>query len=1086
MKRPLAVFFLSFCLYLLPSSASAGKLEASFAAAQKAYQENRLDDAARGFGEVAAMLVKNKQVPQARLMLGNVAAIRIRQEKYDEAIAVYAQALKLPGKIAPEFQHKAWANLAVCHHHRGEFALKADCLERLIKASPKQGGTLYDAYAQLGDAYKALEVYSRAASAYAKAVELLPRDADMETRRRLLTAWGLCAGNLGDFAQAQKLLTEVLNSGGEDPLTTAESSSNLGILKWEQGEYPEAAKLLTASLDVEKNAGLRRNEGVDSNNYGLVLKSAGRHEEAKNYFSTSIAIAREVGNVRDEAIAVSNMALVARITGDHAAARRDYATALDLYEKAGFREGRASTLLGLGKIYEVADHDYARALDCYRQANAIYEELEMPRGIAESLNQMGRALRKAAAPKRATRDLVFDDEDITLPSLEPAAARQEAVEAYTRALFIAQRLGARELIWSAHQGLGFALSEEGKTAEALAEYEKAIALVTSMRGSQADVELLGEYMKDKGDLFTEAMELCAALHKETGKQEYMVRAMELDEILRNEIIKAHTQLVRLDYADADKKKLYEDILNISAQRDKAASHAPLASEQSKEMTDEERSQAKLRADEAKAVKTRVTTLEKTFNELLAEWKKRYPEDTALFDSSAKIDTKAVQASLEPDELVLNYISLPDTLVIVSIAKEFVRIYAEPVTKKTLDEKIKKDFLTDIIEGYGHKKRKNLTEKEFMIESTKFFSEMYNLLLEPVKNDVNQKQKLIFVTSGFLSQFPFSALVKDDSDLINPIYLVENKDIIFSRLSFFTGNRENNIIIQNASLFAVGNPRNKKYTSFEPLLGAEDEVKNIVSIFNIQDLKNIKYQYDASETWAKNAIKQNNFDILYFATHGMPFSDTYSNNSGNFEKKIRNTAEKNNKDNNWIQSQLMSKKYYDENLPEMSILNGYLYMAESDNDDGFFTIKEIMEIPSQSISKTKLVVLSACNTGVSFAPKAFKNTKIIDIFSSESVEKELRDAGWVPGIDQVSFVDTFMRRGVKYTYGTIWFADDNANSYILPKFINGLKNESIPLAYNSAIRNYIEEVKNGNPLLGKDYTEIPQHPYYWAVGAIFGH
>ena len=95
MKFLHVVFFLLFCLYLFPSVVYAGKLENSFAAAQKAYQENRLDEAAEGFGEVAAMLVKNKQIPQARLVLGNVATIRIRQEKYREALDTYAQALKL-------------------------------------------------------------------------------------------------------------------------------------------------------------------------------------------------------------------------------------------------------------------------------------------------------------------------------------------------------------------------------------------------------------------------------------------------------------------------------------------------------------------------------------------------------------------------------------------------------------------------------------------------------------------------------------------------------------------------------------------------------------------------------------------------------------------------------------------------------------------------------------------------------------------------------------------------------------------------------------------------------------------------------
>ena len=57
------------------------------------------------------------------------------------------------------------------------------------------------------------------------------------------------------------------------------------------------------------------------------------------------------------------------------------------------------------------DLDFAAALARYKEALAIYEKLEMPRGRAEALNQIGRVLRKAAVPQRTTRDLVFEEEE---------------------------------------------------------------------------------------------------------------------------------------------------------------------------------------------------------------------------------------------------------------------------------------------------------------------------------------------------------------------------------------------------------------------------------------------------------------------------------------------------------------------------------------------------------------------------------------------------------------------------------------------------------------------------------------------------
>lgn len=1077
--KKFSALLLVICVCFIPLKAYCGPLEDSFAAAQKAYKENKLDIAVQEFAKVVNILIKNKQYPQARLILGNIAVIKIKQEKYAEAVSEYQKALKLPGKIVDDFQVKAWQNMAVCHHHLNEFALKADNLEKLIKkAEVKKDSNLYDLYAQLGDAYKNLEIYSKAAAAYERAAKLLPAE-KTDVLNKIYTGWALCAGNLGDFKKAETLLTAVISSEKAEPITKAESSSNLGILKWEQGNYGDAVKLLSQSLEIEKASMLRRNEGVDSNNYGLVLKSVGKHDKALEYFNTAINIAREQGNIRDEAIALSNIALVSRILGDFVKAKQDYLKALELYKQIEFKEGQASTLMGLGKIYEVSENNFNLALDHYRQANAIYEELQMPRGIAESLNQMGRVLRKAAAPQRATRDLVFDDEEITLPVVEPAAALQESVASYGKALEIAKQLGTKELIWSAYQGLGFALNEEGKKAEALDHYEKAISLVITMRGSKAEAELLGEYIKDKKELFTEAMEICTALFKETGKSEYMVRAMELDEILRNEIIKANTQVADLNYAEKDKQALYSSLLSVSAQKDKVNANASMPFPASS-ATPEQKQKAELQKQESEQSQKQAKILEAKYNELLTEWKKRYPADVALFDSNAKIDTKAVQAVLADNELVLNYISLPDSLVIVSIAKEFVRIYMEPVSAKEIDKKIKTDFLYNIIEKDGRSLSRGLdatAEQATISRVMPLLQEMYGILIKPVEKDIANKDRLIIVSSGFLASFPFAALTADISDPLQAEFLIEKKEIVYSRLSFFSHKQHTQDILSDITLLAAGNPRNTKVDILADLEGAENEVKTVSAmngmIFQPND---VKYREEATETWFKNSLRDNKYKLLYFATHGMPFSDTYAN----FKQYDKAKDGSKGKERFRPSIEFMRKS-----LIGISPLNGYLYMAVSDEDDGLLTVKEITEMPDSYFSDAQLVVLSACNTGVTFIPKALKNDEMINEFNSETIQKEMVKLGWTPGVDQISFVDTFMRKGIKYSYGTLWFADDAASSYLLKSLGSRLVGSTVSSAYTECIREYLKLAKQGEPVLGEGYTTVAQHPYFWACGAIFG-
>lgn len=1048
------------------ASAYAGSLEKYFAQAQKAYKENRLEEAASSFDKVADLLQKRKQPQQAGLILGNVAGIRIKQEKYQEAIDIYTRALKISERVDPKFKAKVFTNLAFCYYKLGEHAQRASYLhklldEKLVTDLQQQANI----FSLLGDSYNELECYSTALGWYEKAAKSFSPDSP--SLGRLYARWAMCSGNLGDFQRAESLFKKAQNLGDPaDKQNSAEIFSNLGILKWEQGEYAAASEFISKAIEIESRSRLRRNEGLDFNNFGLIQKSAGLYDNALISFENSLAIAREVKNIKDEAIALSNIALVKRIKGEYSLARQQYAEALGLYRQCGFMEGMASTLLGQGKLYEIADLDYAKALECYKEARSYYEELEMRRGVAESLNQIGRVLKKAANPKHVARDLVFSDDTPVLPDVEASQARAESREAYAAALEIASSIGSRELVWTAHQGLGNAFREEGKFQEAFNEYEKAVNIVTGLRGADSDVELLGEYLKDKRDLFAEAMEICHQLYKQTGDKKFMVRAMELDEILRNEVVKANAALIRLNYAEPEKRCLYNELLDNIRRKNKAVSNAVAADASS------------TASKEAAADKERIQKLDVAFEELLAKWKAQYPEDAVLFDSNARIDVDVVRANLADDEIVLNYVGLQEALIIIAITKESVNIYTSPVPVAVLDDKIKNNFLVDIIEDY---RNVDTPEKEddAMHKSTAFFHEMYQIVMKPVEEDIKNKKRLVIVASGFLAQLPFMALVTDASDPVNPRYLAEDKEVLLSRLAFFEGKGSDGRMVDQASMLAAGNPRNRFAELLAPLPAAEEEVRKAASLFGVASgADSVKYRYDATETWFKDTLSRGGYDILYMATHGMPFSDTFS-----FWQQIEKIKAKGKKVSAETSAQY---DYMVGNLPGRSMLNGYIYMAASEKDDGFLTLKEIMELPASSFRDSRIVILSACNTGVTFAPKALKHKAIYEALTSEEVERELRKAGWVPGVDQVSFVDTFMKRGVDYAFGTLWFADDMAVGYILSEFVRNMKSEPITSAYHSTIRQYLKDSREERNPLGVHYTTTPQHPYFWAVGAVFGH
>jgi tetratricopeptide (TPR) repeat protein len=1082
------ILFLCLLLVTVRESFSAPTLEELFKKGQEAYAAKQYDTAVSYFLQVSDMLLAAKQPAKAQLVLGsNVAVIQLQQEKFADSLATYEKAMALPGKPEEAFLIKAYRNLAFIHGKLGNNAQKALELEKLVRAASKiPPQELSDIHAGLGDTYRELELYGKAAVNYEKAKSLLPSDAKPEVRGRILTALGLCQGNVGDFKQAEANLKMAYDLAGiiKQPQTQAEASSNIGILQWEQGDYAEAAKRINAALQIEKTSKLRRNEGVDSNNLGLVLKSSGRYPDSTKHFEQAIAIAKEVGNKKDEAIALSNRALVARVQGHLKDARKDYQAALAIYDEVKFEEGRASTLMGLGKISEVEDHDFAKAIAYYKEAQNIYDKLGLLGFKAEALNQVGRVLRKTATPKRTTRDLVFDDSDeakVKFPPLDPKTAISESLLAYQEALRLGEVSGRKEIIWSAQQGIGFASYQNGKLEDALDQYRKAINIVTSMRGSSDQVELLGDFLKGKDDLFIEAIEVCAALYGKTKKQEYLNLQMQYDETLRNEVTKANMTLVQMNYADPKKQDMYKKIVEMGNQQQKALSSMPVVKDSPKDAKPGAKAEAELRKEEATQAKARVTSLEKSYNDLLVEWKKQYPDDAVMFDSNAKVDTAKIQANISQTEALVQYIQLPDQMIILTITKEAVNITGVDVDKKLIVNLVRDKFVYGDIQ-IGAKDKDESREASYYKNCLGNLRTMAKYFIDPVWNKVSSKKRIFIVASGYISHVPFAALVLNNDYLNSPIFLIEKVEISNIRLSFFDNIYVNKNQETDKLIIAVGNPRNKEYEVLRKLEGAEREVKNAITILGLDNSEkaDVKYDYNATEKWWRESVLANGYRIMYFATHGMPYSDTYYSYNVDPDGVALLKNEKSIK-------MRKEKSYLDKNLPGISHLNGFLYLATSDGNDGLLTIKKIIELPDKAFSRTKYVILSACNTAVSFAPKTFADPSAEKAFSAQNAEEEMRKAGWTPGIDQASFVDSFMRRGVSNVYGTLWFADDDASAYLMTEFFKNMqaKPENAVSSFQKAQLTYINAAKSGKAVLPDGHTKYPLHPYYWAVGTMFG-
>lgn len=1141
LKFAAVVASVAFCM-----AVTAATMEENFKAASAAYKAGDFAKAGTLFLEAGA---QSKDAKQSGMILGNAAVAFIKSEDFKQAAEVYAKILQIKSLTADE-KLKYAKNLFYCRRQAGEHALLTEEIEQFLGSKLKiKQDELSIIYATQGDAFRDLEAYSLAADAYSEALKKAGKKIEPAEKARILTARGLCLGNLGAYSEAIADLSaaQEIAVSLKEQQSIADTNSNLGILAWEQGNYEQALKQLNEAIKVEQQAKLERNIGVDKNNLGLVHKSMGDHAKALELFDESIKIAQSVKNVRDEGIATVNRALVYRIAGNYDQAGKDYARAIELFTQCDFKEGLAGAYLGTGRMIYLQKGDSAGALDYYQKALKIYEELELPRAQAETLVQTAVIYKDLANPHAATRDLILEEDDANTANSVQIAPNEALAQVRTlneQALKIAEPMGLKELIWSAHQGIGYADLKAGNLEQSYDHYMQAIDLVTQMYLSVNAVEMFGEYMAGKEDLYSEAQTVCGALFDKTKDQKYLNQMLRLGETLRNEVQKASSALADIKFEDKSKQDLFEKLSLL--QKSKAAAEKalpPLPAAPDKNADAEAQAKLALQQREREQQLSRIKKLEGDYDQILKQWQQEYPSDQVLFDAAARIDIPTLQQNIRDQDAVLVYTSLPERLLITAVRKDVVQCFSVDVTTDTLTKLIRDDYMVNYLENGWPRKRSaqnyNPAQLQQVLDETnRIYHELYGYLFAPAAEFVQGHERLYIVSDGILSQLPYSALVSSIDDQGTPQYLIEDYDFAYLRPSFIDAIERPVASSQVKKLFGMANADNVNFP-MALLSGTIDELASVTA-----DIKGGSDQRDfglelkldgtsdamapmkilpkfkgldnqtppqPTETWVRNSLRDNGYEIVYFATHGMPYSDTLSSLISidklfkkrhiDFEAELAQVR-KTGKLSPQAQKRDMMfriKALSESNLKSRSPLNGFLYLSSAkgqdiyqgpieESADGLLTLKEILELPEQSFEHTRYVILSACNTAVTYVPKAFKsNLDGEGLMSTAEVEEELNRMGFVPGVDQVSFIDTFMRKGVQNVYGTLWFVDDFMSAEIMSRFMQELvkqEQSDAVRAYNLAQRSIITEAKEQKQVAGYSPRETLQ-PFLWAPGAMFG-
>ena len=218
----------------------------------------------------------------------------------------------------------------------------------------------------VGDNTQAREYYEQAVRVATETADNEMLGAALFSRGYLLGLQGQYSAALVDLKRAQSVYEELAL-----PHHALTALNGIAIMYSRMGDYAQASEMYGRALKAQRDAGMRREQGVTLHNLGRAHESMQQWDAALKAFEESLEISRELKYTRGEAYALSGIAAVANGKGD--------------------AQGALATL------------ERAAALQRQTPDARLNARIQLARGIA--LHQLGRLSQSAAALTAGRRHL---------------------------------------------------------------------------------------------------------------------------------------------------------------------------------------------------------------------------------------------------------------------------------------------------------------------------------------------------------------------------------------------------------------------------------------------------------------------------------------------------------------------------------------------------------------------------------------------------------------------------------------------------------------------------------------------------------
>ncbi len=234
------------------------------------------------------------------------------------------------------------------------------------------------------------------------------------------------------------------------PSGVGKAYNNMGVVRWYQGNYPEAQRYLEMALEAQTATGRQREMKAAYHNLGLVYDDQGDYPNALRYYLKALELGEAVG---DEAGIMEELSAIATVhMSQHQfdTALREQERILKVRERRGEPWALSETYSNIGNIHEELGHKQEAEL-WYEKALALRLRIDDQQGLAVSYNNLGGLY---------------------------AAQHQvdKALASFEKAMAINERLGYRKSVCSVLLSMSQVQRQKGDRSRALATARRALAV----------------------------------------------------------------------------------------------------------------------------------------------------------------------------------------------------------------------------------------------------------------------------------------------------------------------------------------------------------------------------------------------------------------------------------------------------------------------------------------------------------------------------------------------------------------------------------------------------------------------------------